>query len=166
MPALETPNKFQPPTPIRAEPQERGVYAASPSPANRRINVLRTLPHPRRTVGLRVLNLNVCWCFEFGVSETFHAKSLRTATIPVPCPPGGEGQGEGERSTDSFPNRVPQRTPALRIPHPTDSVDPVNLHFSPQAQNNGALSERGCVVLDQPQRPGEDYKFRRNITEP
>jgi hypothetical protein len=34
------------------------------------------------------------------------------------------------------------------------------LHFSPQAQNNGALSERGCVVLDQSQRLDRARRLR------
>jgi hypothetical protein len=36
----------------------------------------------------------------------------------------------------------------------------VSLHFSSQAQNNGALSERGCVVLDQPQRLARARRLR------
>jgi hypothetical protein len=36
----------------------------------------------------------------------------------------------------------------------------VSMHFSPQAQKNDALSERGCVVLDQPQRLDRARRLR------
>jgi hypothetical protein len=36
----------------------------------------------------------------------------------------------------------------------------LNLYFSPQAQNNGARSERDCVVLDQPQRLNRARRLR------
>jgi hypothetical protein len=48
-----------------------------------------------------------------------------------------------------------------RSPKPGGHVGgPFSLHFSPQAQNNGVVSERGCVVLEQPQRLDRARRLR------
>jgi hypothetical protein len=71
MPALETPNpkqqtpnEFQPPISNRLNLRSEAF-----TPLHHRLPIGESCansPHPRHTVGLRVLNLNVCWCLEFG----------------------------------------------------------------------------------------------------